>query len=143
MTGGNPRLTMMLYELIVHENIMDVKLQFQKLLDQITPFYQDRLKDLAPQERALLETIALMRTEPSTPAAIARPTQKDAPADIVAPPENDEGGLPHRFRKPGGQAITALPHQGGLLRSLARHERIPGGEEATRVSCRPLRDLLS
>ena len=71
MTGGNPRLIMMLYELIAYDNILEVKAQFQKLLDQITPFYQDRMKELAPQERALLETMALMRTEPRTPAAIA------------------------------------------------------------------------
>lgn len=72
MTSGNPRLIMILYELIAHDNILDVKLQFQKLLDQISPFYQDRLKDLAPQERALLENMALMRSEPRTPANISK-----------------------------------------------------------------------
>lgn len=71
MTGGNPRLNVLLYELIAHDNLLDVKVQFQKLLDQISPFYQDRLKELAPQERALLETMALMRDTPRTPAAIA------------------------------------------------------------------------
>jgi tetratricopeptide (TPR) repeat protein len=71
LTGGNPRLTVMLYELIAHDNLMDVKEQFQMLLDQISPFYQDRLKELAPQERAVLETIALMRDAPRTPANIA------------------------------------------------------------------------
>ncbi|MCX5829777.1 MAG: tetratricopeptide repeat protein [Deltaproteobacteria bacterium] len=76
MTGGNPRLIMMLYELIAHDNIYDAKLQFQKLLDQISPFYQDRLKELAPQERALIETVALMRSEPRTPAAIAGKLRK-------------------------------------------------------------------
>jgi len=72
MTGGNPRLIMMLYELIAHEDVTEVTDQFKKLLDQISPFYQDRLKVLAPQERAILETIALMRLEPRTPATIAK-----------------------------------------------------------------------
>jgi len=76
MTGGNPRLVMMLYELVVHDNLSDVKMQLQKLLDQISPFYQDRLKDLAPQERALLETLALMRSAPRTPANIAKQLRK-------------------------------------------------------------------
>lgn len=71
LTGGNPRLAVMLYELIAHDNLMDVKVQFQTLLDQISPFYQDRLKELAPQERAVLETIALMRDTPRTPANLA------------------------------------------------------------------------
>ena len=52
------------------------KAEFQKLLDMISPFYQDRLKELAPQERALLETLALMRREPRTPANIARKMRK-------------------------------------------------------------------
>jgi tetratricopeptide (TPR) repeat protein len=76
MTGGNPRLIMMLYQLVAHDNLLDVKIQFQKLLDQISPFYQDRMKDLAPQERALLETLALNRSEPRTPANIAKYLRK-------------------------------------------------------------------
>ena len=74
MTAGNPRLTHMLYEVIVHDSIAQVSEQFKRLLDRVTPFYQDRLKELAPRERALLETLALMRdeNEPKTPKNLAR-----------------------------------------------------------------------
>jgi tetratricopeptide (TPR) repeat protein len=71
MTGGSPRLTLMLYELIAHEAVSEVKRQFEILLDRITPFYQDRMRDLGPQERAVLETIAMMRDQAKTPTAIA------------------------------------------------------------------------
>ena len=71
MTGGNPRLTMMLYELIVHESITSVQEQFHLLLDRISPFYQGRLNDLPPGQRALLECLASMRDQEKTPAAIA------------------------------------------------------------------------
>jgi tetratricopeptide (TPR) repeat protein/DNA-binding MarR family transcriptional regulator len=71
MTGGSPRLTLMLYELIAHETVSEVKRQFELLLDRITPFYQDRMRDLGPQERAVLETLAIMRDQPKTPTAIA------------------------------------------------------------------------
>ena len=71
MTGGNPRLTMMLYELIAHESITRVQDQFQLLLDRISPFYQGRLNDLPPGQRALLECLASMRDLEKTPAAIA------------------------------------------------------------------------
>ncbi len=71
MTGGNPRLTAMLYELIANDSVLDVQSQFKSLLDRVTPFYQDRMNDLAPQERAILETIAGMRGEEKTPTAIA------------------------------------------------------------------------
>ena len=71
MTGGNPRLTMMLYELIAHESITGVQEQFHVLLDRVSPFYQSRLHDLPPGQRALLECLASMRGEEKTPAAIA------------------------------------------------------------------------
>ena len=71
MTGGNPRLTMMLYELIAHESVTSVQEQFHVLLDRISPFYQGRLNDLPPGQRALLECLASMRGEEKTPAAIA------------------------------------------------------------------------
>ena len=71
MTGGNPRLTMMLYELIAHESVAKVQDQFHLLLDRISPFYQSRLNDLPPAQRALLECLASMRDQEKTPAAIA------------------------------------------------------------------------
>ncbi len=71
MTGGNPRLTMMLYELIAHESVTGVQDQFHLLLDRISPFYQGRLNDLPPGQRALLECLAGMRDQEKTPAAIA------------------------------------------------------------------------
>ena len=71
MTGGNPRLTMMLYELIAHDSVTRVQDQFHLLLDRISPFYQDRLNDLPPGQRALLECLATMRDQEKTPAAIA------------------------------------------------------------------------
>ncbi len=78
MTGGSPRLTVMLYELLSTESVTAVKQQFMMLLDRITPFYQDRLSDLSPQERAVIETIASMRDQwgrsalPKTPGNIAK-----------------------------------------------------------------------
>ena len=71
MTGGNPRLAMMLYELIAHESVTRVQDQFHLLLDRISPFYQGRLSDLPPGQRALLECLASMRDREKTPAAIA------------------------------------------------------------------------
>ena len=71
MTGGNPRLTMMLYELIARESVTGVQDQFHLLLDRISPFYQGRLNDLPPGQRALLECLASMRDQEKTPAAIA------------------------------------------------------------------------
>ncbi len=81
MTGGNPRLTMMLYELIAHESVTGVQNQFHLLLDRISPFYRGRLNDLPPGQRALLECLASMRDREKTPAAVAarmRMSQQEA-----------------------------------------------------------------
>ena len=80
MTGGNPRLTMMLYELIANESVTQVQDQLHLLLDRISPFYQSRLNDLPPSQRALLECLARMRDQDKTPATIAarmRMTQQE------------------------------------------------------------------
>ena len=62
---------MMLYDLIAHESVTGVQDQFHVLLDRISPFYQSRLNDLPPGQRALLECLASMRDQEKTPAAIA------------------------------------------------------------------------
>lgn len=71
MTGGNPRRWMMLYELIARRGIAEARCLLQMLVDRVTPVYQSLLNDLSPQERAVLETVALMRDQDKTPAAIA------------------------------------------------------------------------
>ncbi len=72
MSGGNPRLSLILYELIAKENKWDIKRQIEKLLDQTSPFFRDRLRSMAPLESALLETIALLKLDSKTPAFIAK-----------------------------------------------------------------------
>jgi len=101
LTGGNPRLIMMLYELIVQYNLTEIKTRFHQLLDRITPFYQDRLKDLPPQERALLETIALMRFEKRTPVNIAKRFRK---------PRHQTSVLLKRMTEAGYLSVSVNPN---------------------------------
>ncbi len=72
MSGGNPRLSLILYELVAKESKWDIKRQIEKLLDQTTPFFRVRMTSLAPQERALLETVALASLEQKTTGYIAK-----------------------------------------------------------------------
>jgi len=90
-TGGNPRLTLMLYDLIVKQKITEVKMGLDRLQDQLTPFYQDRMKDLGEQERKLLEKMALI-AEGCTPTELARE---------VRMPDNHVRALLFRLEKTG------------------------------------------
>ncbi len=100
LTGGNPRLITMLYELISEENLTDIKARFQQMLDRITPFYQERIKELPPQERALLETIALMRSGRRTPVNIAKKFRKPRQQTSVLLKRMTEAGYLSVSRNP-------------------------------------------
>ena len=70
-TGGVPRLVRMLYYVIVNSEISKVADYLEKLLDELTPYYQARMAKLSPQQQKIIDTMALM-DGPSTPTEIAR-----------------------------------------------------------------------
>jgi HEAT repeat protein/DNA-binding MarR family transcriptional regulator len=76
-TGGNPRLAIMLYELVANQNITEVKTELDLLLDKLTPFYQNRMKDLPAEQGKLLEAMALL-PEGCTPTELAQQTRTPA-----------------------------------------------------------------
>lgn len=70
-TGGNPRLAVMLYDLVAHKKVGAVRSELDLLLDQLTPFYQDRMKEISEQEAKILEVMALL-PEGCSPKELAR-----------------------------------------------------------------------
>lgn len=70
LTGGNPRLTLMLYQVFAHNELAEVRTALTQLLDDITPFYRDRLNDLSAQQRKVIDVFA-KRGRPSTPTELA------------------------------------------------------------------------
>jgi len=71
LTGGNPRLILSLYRIFTESEILEVERDFIKLLDEMTPYFQDRMKSLSPQQRKVLDAVSLM-DGPSSPTEIAR-----------------------------------------------------------------------
>ncbi|VVB86471.1 Photosystem I assembly protein Ycf3 [uncultured archaeon] len=59
LTGGYPRLILMLYEILEDKPLLDVLKTFNKLLDNLTPYYKHRMDDLAPQQQKIIDTIML------------------------------------------------------------------------------------
>ncbi len=54
MTGGNPRTTVMLYDLFAAGGWDDVQTDLRRLLDLMTPLYKARMENLSDQARKLL-----------------------------------------------------------------------------------------
>ena len=71
LTGGNPRLVLMLYQIITENQLIEVGNALLKLLDEMTPFFQARMESLPAQQRKILDTLALM-DGPATPTEIAK-----------------------------------------------------------------------
>ncbi len=59
LTGGYPRLVLMLYEILEDKPLLDVLKTFNKLLDNLTPYYKHRMDDLTPQQQKIVDTIMI------------------------------------------------------------------------------------
>jgi len=80
LTGGNPRLVLSLYEIFVEDRMLEVEKSLLNLLDELTPYFQDRMKDIPSQQRKILDAITLL-DGPSTPVEISRMSR--LPVNIV------------------------------------------------------------
>jgi tetratricopeptide (TPR) repeat protein len=77
-TGGNPRLLLMLYRVVTQSAVHEVRLGLEKLLDEVTPYYQGRVENLPAQQRKILDHIARTSSQTNeglTPTEIALATR--------------------------------------------------------------------
>jgi hypothetical protein len=70
LTGGNPRLVLMLYQLCTASELPEVQGAVNALLDDMTPYYKHRLEQLPPQQRRVMDTFARLG-RPATPTELA------------------------------------------------------------------------
>ncbi len=73
-TGGNPRLVLMLYRVVSHSDVTEVRRALEKLLDEVTPYYKAKVEALPAQQRKILDHIARVSGETNeglTPGEIA------------------------------------------------------------------------
>ncbi len=73
-TGGNPRLVLMLYRVVSHSDVAEVRRALEKLLDEVTPYYKAKVEALPAQQRKILDHIARVSGETNeglTPGEIA------------------------------------------------------------------------
>ena len=82
LTGGNPRLLIMLYILVQDSitNINNVEIGFFNLLEELTPYFQSRMAQLSDNEEKILVAFA-EGPEQLTPAEVGRKIRR--PTNLV------------------------------------------------------------
>ncbi|MCF6323112.1 MAG: ArsR family transcriptional regulator [Gammaproteobacteria bacterium] len=55
LSGGNHRIYIVLSQFITRESIDDLVVPFTKMVDEMTPYYQERIRWLPPQQRKIIE----------------------------------------------------------------------------------------
>ena len=57
LSGGNPRLVLMLYELLSQQRVSGIVEQLRQLVDELTPLLKDEVEHLAPQQRKIIHAL--------------------------------------------------------------------------------------
>ena len=125
-TGGNPRLTIMLYDLISYQVISDVQAELDRLLDKITPFYQDRMKDINEQEGKLVGTMALL-AEGCTPTELARESRMEAKTVRTVLGRLEKAGYVRREQRREKKTIYIIPERLFRIWHQMNHSRAGRG----------------
>ena len=108
ITGGLPRFTHLVYEVVVDTDVRKVMDTLNGFLDEMTPYFQQRLDPrFIPQpEVDLLHTLALARG-PQQPTELADRlygVQTNEVSELLG--RLEERGLVKRAGRPGGRAVT-------------------------------------
>lgn len=125
-TGGNPRLTIMLYDLVSYQAITDVQEELERLLDKITPFYQDRMKDIGEQEGKLVETMALL-AEGSTPTELAMESRMEAKTVRTVLGRLEKAGYVRREQRRHKKTVYIIPERLFRIWHQMNHSRAGRG----------------
>jgi len=59
LTGGNPRLVKMVFQLLEQGVTPDFRTQLEGLLDAYTPYFKHRIESMSPQQRRVFDAIAM------------------------------------------------------------------------------------
>lgn len=57
LSGGNPRLVLMLYELLSQRQVTSIVQCLRRLVDELTPLLKDEMENLPPQQRKIIHAL--------------------------------------------------------------------------------------
>jgi tetratricopeptide (TPR) repeat protein len=82
--GGTPRLATLLGDALFDEDVLRAADLLQKLVDELTPYYKERIEALPGRSQKLLDAL-LRGGEPATQSEIARRVNANSQAAIAGP----------------------------------------------------------
>ena len=71
LAGGNHRIYIVLSGFITRDSLDELTQPFEKMADELTPYYQERMRWLSPQQRQIVEFLC-SQDSPCTPKEMAR-----------------------------------------------------------------------
>ena len=74
LSGGNPRLILMLYEMLSQKQVTSVVQQLRRLVDELTPLLKHEMESLPPQQRKIVHAL-MERGGTAQPADLVAPTR--------------------------------------------------------------------
>ncbi len=125
LTGGNPRLILSLYQIFTQGEIVEVERALLRLLDELTPYFQDRMNQLSEQQRKVIEAMALA-DGPSTPTEIAQLAHLDVDVVTAQLQRLKKQGYVRSYYKEKGRRETLYDISEQLFR-LWRQMRVEAG----------------
>jgi hypothetical protein len=82
--GGTPRLATLLGDVLLGEDVLQAAELLKKLVDELTPYYKERIEALPGRSQKLLDAL-LRGGEPATPSEIARRVKAATQSAIAGP----------------------------------------------------------
>ncbi|MCD5408368.1 tetratricopeptide repeat protein [Candidatus Bipolaricaulota bacterium] len=129
LTGANPRLILSLYQIFAESKIIEVERDFCKRLDEMTPYFQDRMREIPPQQRKIVDALALA-DGPSTPTEIAHSAR--LPVNVTTSQLNrlKEAGFVRAIKEKGRREVLYDINE--RLFRLWRQMRVEAGRKRLR-----------
>ncbi len=132
LAGGNPRLVLSLYQLMAEGDITATEELLLRFLDELTPYFRERLRDLSGQQQEIIDAMAQAESR-LTPTEIA--TAARLPVNVVNSQLKrlEEVGYVKKVAKKGKRALYDINER---LFSLWRQMRVEAGRRRLTIIIR-------
>ena len=97
LAAGNHRAYVVLFDFLDKESLDDLTTPFMRMVDDLTPYYQDRMRQLSPTQRKIVEFLS-QQGGPATIKDIAVPSLMSHPTAAKQIGELESAGFVRRTR---------------------------------------------